>query len=150
MQASQCIYYQHRKVPEPKRPSTGKWTNCGVVIPWTLTRNKTLFLNFMAISCLIWKFLSQGLNSGHSCTTPDPLTYGTGAGDQTYTSTATQATAVRFFFFFFFRATPSAYGGSQARGRIRATAAGLHHSHRNAGPKLCLQPTPQLKATPDP
>ena len=30
------------------------------------------------------------------------------------------------FAFFFFRATPAAYGSSQARGRIRATAAGLH------------------------
>ena len=30
--------------------------------------------------------------------------------------------------FFFFRATPTAHGGSQARGRIRATATGLYHS----------------------
>ena len=33
-----------------------------------------------------------------------------------------------FFFFFFFRAAPSAYGGSQARGRIGAVAAGLCHT----------------------
>ena len=32
-----------------------------------------------------------------------------------------------------FRAIPVAYGGSQARGPIRAVAAGLHHSHSNAG-----------------
>jgi len=32
-----------------------------------------------------------------------------------------------FFFFFLFRITPRAYGGSQARGLIRATAVGLHH-----------------------
>ena len=51
-----------------------------------------------------------------------------------------------FLFFFFFRTTPSAYGGSQARGRIGATAAGLHHSHSNARPEPCLQPTPQLVA----
>ena len=37
------------------------------------------------------------------------------------------------FFFFNFRATPTAYGVSQARGLIGATAAGLHHSHSNAG-----------------
>ena len=40
-----------------------------------------------------------------------------------------------FFFFFFcllFRAAPMAYGGSQARSPIRATAAGLHYSHGNA------------------
>ena len=29
---------------------------------------------------------------------------------------------------FFFRAAPGTYGGSQARGRIGATAAGLHHT----------------------
>ena len=33
---------------------------------------------------------------------------------------------------------PAAYGGSQARGLIRAAAASLHHSHSNAGSKLCL------------
>ena len=32
-----------------------------------------------------------------------------------------------------FRATPVAYGGSQVRGQIRATATGLHHSHSNTG-----------------
>ena len=34
------------------------------------------------------------------------------------------------------------YGGSQARDHIRATAAGLHHHHSNAGSEPCLQPTP--------
>ena len=34
-----------------------------------------------------------------------------------------------FFFPFLFRATPEAYGSSQARGRIRAAAAGLPQSH---------------------
>ena len=48
---------------------------------------------------------------------------------------------------FFLRAAPAAHGGSQARGQIRATAAGLHHSHSNAGSQLCLQPTLQLTAT---
>ena len=43
-----------------------------------------------------------------------------------------------FFFFFlsFFAiswAALTAYGGSQARGRIGAVAAGLHQSHSNAG-----------------
>ena len=61
-----------------------------------------------------------------------------------------------FFFFFFFGlfaiswAAPTAYGGSQARGRIGAIAAGLHHSHSNSGFEPRLQPTPQLTATPDP
>ena len=42
-----------------------------------------------------------------------------------------------FFFFFlaFFRATPMAYGGSQARVQIRAVAAGLRHRRSNTGSK---------------
>ena len=36
-------------------------------------------------------------------------------------------------FFLFFRATPVAYGGSQARGPIRAAAAGQCHSHSHTG-----------------
>ena len=48
-----------------------------------------------------------------------------------------------------FRAAPMAYGGSQARGLIRAVAASLHHSHSNARFKPHLQPTPQLMAMPD-
>ena len=37
------------------------------------------------------------------------------------------------FFLSFFRAAPEASGSSQARSWIRATAAGLHHSHSNTG-----------------
>ena len=44
------------------------------------------------------------------------------------------------FFFCLFRATPAAYGGSQARGLIGATASGLCQSHSNA----------RAIATPDP
>ena len=36
---------------------------------------------------------------------------------------------ILFYFFCLFRAAPKAYEGSQARGLIRAVAAGLHHSH---------------------
>ena len=47
---------------------------------------------------------------------------------------------VGFVFFVFcfclFRAAPAAQGGSQARGRIRAAAAGLHHSPSNTGSNL--------------
>ena len=46
-------------------------------------------------------------------------------------------------------AAPAAYGGSQARGRIRAAAASLCQSHSNKGFEPCLQPTPQLTAMPD-
>ena len=37
--------------------------------------------------------------------------------------------------FLLFRATPAAYGSSQARDQIGAAAAGLHHSHSNARSK---------------
>ena len=47
-------------------------------------------------------------------------------------------------------AAPVAYGGSQARGLIRAAASGLCHSHSKAGSEPCLPPTPQLMAMPDP
>ena len=43
-----------------------------------------------------------------------------------------------------------AYGGYQARGPIRAVAAGLRHRHSNAASEQCLRPTPQLTATRDP
>ena len=50
---------------------------------------------------------------------------------------------ITFFLSFFFlvklfRASPIAYGGSQARGLIGATAASLHHSYSNAGSELRL------------
>ena len=55
-----------------------------------------------------------------------------------------------FFFFCLFMADPVAYGGSQARGPIRAIVAGLRHSHSHTASELHLRPTPQLTATPDP
>ena len=49
-----------------------------------------------------------------------------------------------FFFFFFcpFRATPVAYGGSQARSLIGAVAAVLCQSHSNTSSEPSLRPTP--------
>ena len=64
-----------------------------------------------------------------------------------------QTSVLSIFLFCLFaisRATPPAYGGSQARSQIRAVATNLCHSHSNAGSKPHLQPTPQLTATPDP
>ena len=52
--------------------------------------------------------------------------------------------------FAFSKAAAEAYGSSQARGLIRAVAAGLRQSHSNTGSEPCLQPTPQVTATPDP
>ena len=47
-----------------------------------------------------------------------------------------------YLFFCLFRAIPMAYGGSQARGLIRAVAASPHYSHSNVRSEPCLQPTP--------
>ena len=52
-------------------------------------------------------------------------------------------------FFLVFRATPRAYGGSQARGQLEAVAVGLRHSHSNARSEP-VPATPQLMATLDP
>ena len=55
-----------------------------------------------------------------------------------------------FSFFFFFWATPAAYGRSQARGQIRAAAAGLCYSlsHSSTRSEPHLQPMLQLIAIP--
>ena len=50
----------------------------------------------------------------------------------------------------FLQPLPTAYGGSQARGPVRAIAAGLCQSHSNMGSEPHLKPTPQLTAMPDP
>ena len=49
---------------------------------------------------------------------------------------------LEIFFFFFLKAAPAAYGGSQARGRNVAAAAGLYHSHSNARSQPYLPPVP--------
>ena len=55
-----------------------------------------------------------------------------------------------FHFWVSFKATPVAYGSSQAKGLIRAVATKLCHSHSNAGSEPCLRPIPQLMAMPHP
>ena len=57
---------------------------------------------------------------------------------------------VFFFLFCCFRAAPVAFGSSQARGRIKAAATSLGHSHSNTWFELDLWPTLQLMATLDP
>ena len=54
-----------------------------------------------------------------------------------------------FLFFLLFMVVSVAYGSSQARGRIGAAAADLHHSHSKTGSEPHLQPTSQLMATLD-
>ena len=67
--------------------------------------------------------------------------------DSFFVPTATHSHLWFSFFLFFFRASPMAYGGSQARGPIRAVAAGLHS---NTGSELHQRPTPQLTAMLEP
>ena len=74
-------------------------------------------------------------------------------------SVANRVVLMLTFFFFlsfclfaFSTAAPTAYGGSQARGLIRAVASGLCLSHSNVGSvgsKLHLRPIAQLRATLD-
>ena len=51
-----------------------------------------------------------------------------------------------FFFFLFFRAAPETYGSSQARAWIGAIAAGLCHSHSNAGSRIQAEPATSTTA----
>ena len=43
-----------------------------------------------------------------------------------------------YYYFFLFRVAPAAYGSSQARGQVEATAIGLRHSHSGERPEPCL------------
>ena len=83
---------------------------------------------------------SQDLSHSMVITTNNPVSY-------THTHTHTHTI---HFVFCLFRAAPMAYGGSQVRGLIGAVANGLLKSHSNTRSEPCLQPTPQLTATPDP
>ena len=53
------------------------------------------------------------------------------------------------FFFFFLGLNPRPMDVPGLGGPIRATAAGLHHSHSNAKSEQHLRPIPQLMAMPD-
>ena len=55
-----------------------------------------------------------------------------GQGDMVNKHLRQGFTMFSFFVFCLFRATPVAYGGSQARGQGGAVAASLHYSHSNA------------------
>ena len=58
--------------------------------------------------------------------------------------------SVIYLFILLHRAALEVYGGSQARGPIRAVAVGLRQRHSNAGSEPHVPPTPQLLAMPDP
>ena len=132
-----------------------------------------LFLFFFFLFwllCRILEFLAQGSDLSHNCDLHcscsntrsfNPLCW---AGGQTcilvlppiplcHRSNSTFGGFCFFCLFVcfcLFRATPESYGGFQARGPSRTTAASLCQSHSKVGSKPRLRPTPQLTATPDP
>ena len=57
---------------------------------------------------------------------------------------------ILFLFFSVFKASTKAYGSSQAKGRMGAAAAGLHHSHISARSEPHFWPVLQLVATLNP
>ena len=63
----------------------------------------------------------MGFGEAHSCASEVQVPFRS-VGQTVFTSTPRSNT---LFFFFFFRAAATAYGGSQARGRIRATATAM-------------------------
>ena len=101
----------------------------------------TVFFN--SWTCSIWKFLGQGLNPSHSwdlhcsCSNTGSFNPLHRAGDQTSTSEVTWAAVAVGFLFSSLKATPAAYGSSQAWGQTGATTANPCHSsqkHRILNP----------------
>ena len=107
------------------------------------------------LSSLSWSQLGSGTDRiwTHICLSPKLSSFSTSY------STSTLKTGFSFyivftkaeeekenflilFFFVFSRATPVAYGGSQARGQTEAVDAGLRQSHSNTKSKPPLRPTP--------
>ena len=91
----------------------------------------------------------QGLNPCH-CSDLSHRSDNPGSPTCCATRTSSNSMFLFIYFFVFSRTAHAAYGGSQARGLIRATAASLYHSHSNKGSEPRLRPTPQLTATLDP
>ena len=105
------------------------------VYSFKTTLNLHLIYMFLLVSFFFWpslghgKFPGQGSNPCHS---RDPDHCSDNARSLTcYTIGELHNVHVLFCFVLFFRASAAACGSSQTRGPIRATAAGLHHSHSN-------------------
>ena len=127
--------------------------------PWTLSFI-LLFFKIFWPTLQYMEFLGQGSDLNHSyngflthCAGPriKPVSQ---CFRDAINPTALQwelsnTTTIIYLFICFIRASPEAYGSSQTRGQIRATASSLHHSHSNAGFQPRLQPTPQFTATLD-
>ena len=109
------------------------------------------------LSSTVCRFFSDGLVViSESSTLPGWRAYSSYWGTQrccyVYSLRRNQDPEIRLHwcFSFLFRTAPEAYGSSQARGWIWATAASQHHSHSNSGSKPCLWLIPQLRAMLDP
>ena len=78
---------------------------------WRFQGKVHCLFQLLETSCFPW-LIALPSSSHHIAPTSDPL--------------------VPLFFFFLFRATPTAYGSSQARDRIGVAVASLHHSYGNS------------------
>ena len=88
------------------------------------------FTESLLFSIILGGFNSQTIKfTSLKCTSQGVLNVFTGSGKLRHNLIVFHF----LFLFLLFRATPAAYGGSQAWGRIRAVAASLHASHSNAG-----------------
>ena len=133
---------------------------------------------FFGCVCILWKFPGQGSNSCHS-SDPRLCRDNTGSitccTARELPRTVIRLSPLQSFvqnnrlkrsnysnlslhylllpqypvLFYFFKAAPGAYGSFQARGRIRAAAASLCHSHSHIRSKPHLWPAPQFTATLD-
>ena len=95
---------------------------------------------FNGHTCGILKLPGQGLNLSHSC-------YLCHSCSSVGSFNPLHWYILFIYLFCLFRAAPTVHGSSQARGWIRAVAAGLRQSHSNARSELYLWRTPQLTAT---
>ena len=114
-----------------------------IVLPHIFTMDNFNQLHYLQNTCSLYL---AGVMYWQTPGSHSLLETGTGRGRHT------KSNITKYYFLFFFlifRATPAAYGRSQASGWMGAAAAGLHHSHSNARSRLCLRPIPQLTAMPD-
>ena len=106
-----------------------------------------LLFFFFGCICGMQKYPGQGLTLHHSW---DPCHSSDNARSLTDCATRDLVLPRILCVLALLRATPVAYGGSQAGGQTRSVAAALRHSHSNVGSEPHLLPTLQLMAMPDP
>ena len=106
---------------------------------WNLSSNERRDMYIYACACIWYILCMKNLKNIDKYSKELPWSF--------YPEAVDANVLVGIFFFFFFgllvlsRATPSTYGGSQARGRTGAVTAGLRHSHSNAGSEPAVSST---------